>query len=251
MPRKPKGPLTRPCPRCHAPTGKPCTAPSGRLADVPHAARRNPTRPHRPDKANDGGHPTLLTPDLTEQITAALKLGVPITTAAQAAGIAPGTLFRWIAQADIDDPRYAPHREFREAVARARAEGQIRHVALLNKAAQGGYKRKELTRTFADGTTETEVTYADVEWRASAFVLERSYARDFSKRETLEVSQSDGVEVVPGVGAGDAASGAGLDAAGLDRLIANMGLFRARKEIEAGPAGGADEGIEDAEIVEG
>lgn len=241
------GPLSIACERCNAKPGKPCTTPRGKPADVPHLIRRNPVRAATQPTGRPGGP----TEDVTKQVTDALTLGVPLTTAALNAGIHPSTLHRWLARAESTDDLDAPYREFRDVIARARAAGQVRHVALINQAATRHIKSEEPILD-ADGKPvygkNGELLMKRVyeqDWRASSFILERSYGRDFGRREVIELGAADGVE--PAIGGGEVAGGGALDGAGVERIVANLAAFRAQKELEAGPA--ADEPV-DAELVE-
>jgi hypothetical protein len=212
--------LERTCPRCGAQPGQRCRGPNGKTTHI-HSPRRSPNRPQ------PVGRDTLLTPELTKNITQQLELGVPAVHAAQANGISYPTLMRWIANADDPSPAYDACRVFREEVARARARASARHVTLVNKAAQGGYTVKTRTITHVDGTREVEETKAAVDWRASAFILERNFPREFGRREVVELAQADGLVPQPG---GDQ-SAMVLDSAGLDRLADRLAMFRERRAL--------------------
>lgn len=132
---------------------------------------------------------------------------------------------------------------------RARARGMTTHVAIVTRAARGGMLKKHVTRTLPNGTVEEEREWAMPDWRASAFILERQAPAEFGRRETISVGPADGVEpaVDGSMASGDL--GSQLGKTGLERLAANLLEFRARQEIEAGPA---DEGADvvDAEVEE-
>lgn len=244
-PAAPKtGPLSRACPRCKAKPGVRCTAPSGRPSE-PHLPRRDPVRAEiRPA----GGRPGGPTPEVTEAIANALQLGTPLQASALAHGVPPSTLHRWLARAESEEEEDAAYREFRDVIARARAQGQLRHVALINQAATRHVKSEEPILDSEgrpvygrNGELLTKKVY-EQDWRASSFILERSYGRDFGKREIIELGAADGVEPALAGGAADTGGGV-LDGAGVDRIVGNLAAFRARKELEAGTVEG--------EVVEG
>lgn len=159
-------------------------------------SRRLPRRP---------GRRSALTPDVESRLLDAVTGGVPLVQAAAFAGVHPSTFHRWMQRAEEEQARRdaglppadaeTPFVQLAEKVTRARATAAVRSVAVLQKAAQGGYKTRERTRTFrdADGrrVTETEVDYAPPEWRASAWLLERSY-REFSKAHAVELAGPGG-----------------------------------------------------------
>lgn len=95
--------------------------------------------------------PTILTTDIHNRITDAIKKGAYFEDACDYAGIGTSTAYRWMAVADEDDhPNAAAWKEFRDSVTQARAQARIAHVATIRTAAQEG------------------------DWRASAWFLERS-----------------------------------------------------------------------------
>jgi len=75
-----------------------------------------------------GGRPTKLTDDRQARILALVGTGQFRSTAARAVGVAPETLFRWLAR---PEPRY---RRFRQAVLQAEAAAEVRLVAQMTEA---------------------------------------------------------------------------------------------------------------------
>lgn len=141
------------------------------------------------------GRPTLLTPEVQEQILAALAVGAAQAHAAECAGIGESTFYRWMERGEEED---APEefREFREAVTRTRARAAVDAVQLIQRIAVGGQVTKETTRTYRDPDTgerveETEVVRAPPDWRAAAWWLERAHPAQFS-RPRVEVTGPDG-----------------------------------------------------------
>lgn len=248
---KPTGPLSRPCPRCHQPAGKPCRIASGKTRP-PHAARRAPDS-RRALRAHPDGAPLQLTPETSDLICGALRVGTPLHLAAQAAGIHRATLHTWLARADSDAPEDAVFREFRDAALRARGMGAVRHVRQIDKAAQGRLVSEEPVFTpdgkavlGPDGKPLYKRRY-EMDWRASAFLLERGWPLEFGRREVVELQAGDAAELGGGA---TAAPAGGLAGEGIGRIVSNLGQFRARKELEAAETGGDGGPITDAEVVD-
>jgi transposase len=115
--------------------------------------------------ARKQGRPSKLTEDVQTKIIRAIQSGNWLETAASYAGVDASTVRRWMAKGEAEDSE-EPYRSFCAAVKQARAEAEIRAVALIQKAAQ-------------DGT-----------WQASAWYLERSHP-DRWGRKRLEITGAD------------------------------------------------------------
>ena len=178
------------CPTCGATNGNRCTTNTGNPAKHPHGSRLKgtPTPP---------GQPTKLTPKLTKRIAKHLRNGTTLTTAAQASGIGPTTLHRWLNQANIDGDDGAPFREFRDTLLRARAEGAAKLARQIVKAGGRRLKSEEAMADARGGPLLDEdgnILYKRVwedDWKALAFVLERSWAQEWGKRTTVAVEHQD------------------------------------------------------------
>jgi len=118
------------------------------------------------------GQPTKLTPDVLERLTEALKAGNYIETACTYAGIGASTYHAWVTKAEQDD---APkqYKDFLDAVKKARAEAEIRNVALIQRAASEGKN-----------------------WTAAAWWLERSQPARWG-RQTKVTQEISGVGGAP------------------------------------------------------
>lgn len=124
------------------------------------------------------GRPTKLTADIQQKIVSALTAGNYQETAAAYAGVARATFYNWLArgQAERDsiaaggkpNKSEAAYAEFLDAVESARAQAEIRSVALIQKAAN-------------DGT-----------WQAAAWYLERSHPQKWGRLNRTEISGPDG-----------------------------------------------------------
>jgi hypothetical protein len=156
-------------------------------------------------KPRGRGRPTLCTPETTQKILTAIETGVPITAAAQAAGIHYATLANWQNRgqnaADIAHnggtipQEEACYLDFFERVARARARGLEARLSRVVSIAEGGFVTKRTERTFQSKSgpvVEVEEAFSPPDWRALAWVLERSHREFFGKSERVELSGVDG-----------------------------------------------------------
>lgn len=141
-----------------------------------------------------------LTPQVAETIIAAVRAGNYVETAAAYAGVAAGTVWRWLQEADKPGAT-AAKREFREGMERARAEAQVRMVAAIQRDAAGGTVIREVTRTLRDGSVETEVTRTPPNGRVALEYLARTQPDRWGRNPTqpIEVTGPGGgpVEVTP------------------------------------------------------
>lgn len=123
------------------------------------------------------GRRPLLNPTTQERIVTAVRAGSYLDDAAALAGIGRPTLFEWLAkgreaQAKADrnetlTDRDRLYRDFTDAVETARAEAQLRNIAIIQKAAN-------------EGT-----------WQAAAWFLERTNPRKWGRYETVEIGHAD------------------------------------------------------------
>lgn len=123
------------------------------------------------------GRPPLLNAETQEKIVSAVRAGSYLDDAAILAGISRDTLFLWLrhgrdAQTRRDTAEKLTDREtlylnFFHAVESARAEAQLRNVAIIQRAAN-------------EGT-----------WQAAAWFLERTNPRKWGRHETVEIGVAD------------------------------------------------------------
>ena len=206
------GPLSRTCPRCKAEPGQPCITTTKRPYKGHHAARltrREPTT----------GRPTLCTPELTDHICSLLTAGTTLRTAATAAGIGQSTLFNWLNRGQSDHPDHRPYREFLERVTQARARGSADMARNIYEA--GLPREKPMLNpvtgnqaTAPDGEPLYEIDSWD--WKAHAWILERSYHGEWGKRSTLEITGGEDLGAVAG---GQVASALSTGAATVARAL--------------------------------
>jgi transposase len=122
--------------------------------------------------------PTKLTPQVQERVVSALNAGNYQDTAARYAGITRATFYNWLERGRIERERIAagekalkPERiylDFLDAVENARANAEVRSVALIQKAAN-------------EGT-----------WQAAAWFLERSHPQRWARLNRTEISGPQG-----------------------------------------------------------
>lgn len=121
-------------------TGTPCRNPAYENTDRCYAHLG--LKPH--------GRPSKLTDETAGQIVAMLRLGNYLNVAVRAAGVGQSTFDDWMKRGQTGLPDDEPYAELRGRVERARAEGQVRHVATVSRAAES-------------------------DWRAATWLLERQY----------------------------------------------------------------------------
>lgn len=85
----------------------------------------------------------------------AISQGAPIRTACRAVGVSRSTLYRWRHDHDIE-----------RRILKARLEGKLFHIRNINR-------------------------HAENDWRASAWLLERMYPKEFSRRTVIESPKRD------------------------------------------------------------
>lgn len=122
--------------------------------------------------------PTKLTKELQQKIISALTAGNYQDTAAAYAGISTSCFYNWLERGKKERDRLAAGEkakkteqiflEFVDAIESARAQAEVRSVALIQKAAN-------------DGT-----------WQAAAWYLERSHPQRWGRLNRTEISGPEG-----------------------------------------------------------
>lgn len=150
--------------------------------------------------------PSSLTEEVESRLLKAVRAGTPQREAVRHAGVGERTFYTWMSrgeaeQARQDDgapanPEEEPYRQFRQRVLRARADTAVGGVALIQSVARGGAVIRETKRRYRDPTSgemveETEVQRTAPDWRAAAWLLERSFRADFG-RGPVEVTGPGG-----------------------------------------------------------
>ncbi|MFK0231394.1 hypothetical protein ACIQUL_37140 [Streptomyces sp. NPDC090303] len=157
-------------------------------------AEKSPRRPRR------RGRPSLLTPAVMDLLIRATAVGLPMTQAADAAGVGRSTFLRWMSRGedvveekqhghlDVNSPD--PHAALYARVTRARAASAVRATGHIEEAARGAVV-SETYRTWTDPITgehrsERRVRRRPGDWRASAWFLDRLDPNPKSLDELLD-----------------------------------------------------------------
>ena len=101
------------------------------------------------------GRPSKLTPQVVAMILTAIRCGASNRIACEGAGICPETLCAWKRRGEAEPG--SEYSEFLQRLTRARQEGRISRLAMIQKAAK-------------------------MDWRAAAWLLERDMPDEFSLR---------------------------------------------------------------------
>lgn len=126
------------------------------------------------------GRPTKLTPELQEEICAAIRAGNYIEPSAARAGVDKSSLYSWFKKAGVEldrvrrgrdkgrncrvSARLQPYVDFLEAVKKAEAEAEARDVAIIAKAALK-------------------------QWQAAAWRLERKHYTRWGRKQAIEYKE--------------------------------------------------------------
>jgi hypothetical protein len=114
-------------------------------------------------------------PQITEAMASLIRSGVPISHAAAKCGVAYNTVCAWIDRAEprdgdgISDAKRELYAHFKDTIQRARAE---KVDALLRSIADAGNKRSKVT--------------GQRDWKAHAWILEKTEQQDFGHRAKIE-----------------------------------------------------------------
>jgi hypothetical protein len=112
------------------------------------------------------GRPSKLTPEVSKALVEALETGATQVAACNYAGISVDTVTGWLAAATVEGAK-AEFLEFADAYARATARRQVFHLNNIK-------------------------VHARHDWRASAWVLERTDPDDFGRRTVIQHANADG-----------------------------------------------------------
>jgi hypothetical protein len=209
------------------------------------------------------GRPSLLTKEREAHFLDIVKKGNHLTTACAVVGIGVSTLYRWLDQAHQADEDRAEgieltdaqrvYVEFRDGLALARAHAEMRAVAVIERAMEGGFVISERPIQDSDGdlkygpTGEVlyERTFTQPDGRLALNYLARSSPSVWGQNPTQRVEIS-----APGV-AGDGGQGGDLTEDQAVRLAAQLVAVEARRrEDEEQDRLELEAGVQDAEIVD-
>jgi hypothetical protein len=136
---------------------------------------------------------TTLTPRLQKALAKAVSGGIPLTHAAELAGVRATTVLEWVQRGEGRHPKRRAttlYAGFAAAIKKAQAQDQARRVGRIEQAARGGQVIAEKTTTVTkkDGSTVTtrEVRYSTPAWIADAWLLERTDPKRWGRRDRLD-----------------------------------------------------------------
>lgn len=151
------------------------------------------------------GRPTKLTLETQRTIAQAIRANAYPETAAALAGVNRDSFYEWLKRGAKEES--GPYREFSDTIKNALAVGQMRDLAVIDKAANGYdvEKTKTLVKDWVDDagkkvgnvvetTTERHREFA---WQAAAWRLERRYPRLWGRTERPDVPDLPGAEDRP------------------------------------------------------
>lgn len=150
--------------------------------------------PPRDNGKHPGGRPTKLTLETQNMIAQAIRANAYPETAAALVGIDRDTFYTWLKRGAKEIS--GPYKEFSDTIKKALATGQMRDLAVIDRAANGYDVEK--TRTLAKNlinaagkkignTIETTTErYREFAWQAAAWRLERRFPRLWGKVERPE-----------------------------------------------------------------
>jgi hypothetical protein len=167
---------------------------------------RVPAKPGRPAR--------LLEPGIKKAILDTLRVGVPISIACQASGIAEQSYRNWINRGHAEhearatgydaegnavepDPDEDPYVEFYLEVIQARSAAAIRNMGIVQAAAQGGQiienSKKRYKNDDGEWVEEETVKRTAPDWRAATWFMEKSFRSEFGKEATqVEITGAGG-----------------------------------------------------------
>lgn len=151
--------------------------------------------PPRTRRKHSGGRPTKLTPETQQTIAQAIRANAYPETAAALAGIDRDSFYEWLKRGVREES--GPYREFSDTIKKALAVGQMRDLAVIDKAANGYDVQKTRVVDGPDGKITTVETYREFAWQAAAWRLERRFPRLWSRMERPEVEELPGSQDRP------------------------------------------------------
>lgn len=166
-------------------------------------------------RSRQTGRPTKLTqPAATngeqlithgEQLITQLRLGLDLTAAAAATGIAAYTIHNWLragararalqTQGHPTSPKEQAYVEFLGAFEKARVEAELARLAIIQRVAAGGHVVTKTTVTYDPAGNEvSRIVVSETmrpEWTAAAWWLERSMPEKYRRRTEVVVDRDD------------------------------------------------------------
>lgn len=138
-----------------------------------------------------GGRRSKLTPELSAQICAFVRDGLPESTASELCGVSHDTVMEWLqrARGNSDRPARPEHVQFAQDLRQAIAASEQQLIGVIHKAATGYFVKKvERTTSEKDGTVVKRTREKRVDWTAAAWLLERRFAHRYSPKAEIKHS---------------------------------------------------------------
>lgn len=138
--------------------------------------------------------PTELTAERQERICKAIRYGLPLESAARAAGVTYKTLHNWRVRGESDGSGI--YFEFAEAVANALALFEFENAEIVFKGVRGGHKtetRIEKVKNTADVEvfeSTTRITIAPPSAKLALELLQRRLPKTWNKTTTLKLESN-------------------------------------------------------------
>lgn len=154
--------------------------------------------PDNDPPANPVGRPSLLTPEVIEDVRRLLPTCLYLETVADYIGVSRMSFHHWLKRGRKEAdrlskkgakprPREALYAEFFYVHKKSLAEGQLHDLGVIKKASAD---------QVIPGTDDTPPSIRKGEWQAAAWRLERRFPQQWGKKERTEVTGKNGGELV-------------------------------------------------------
>lgn len=130
------------------------------------------------------GRPTRLTPEIAEAIEKQVRLGAPVSVAAEALGLDGAMACEWVARGEGRDkrPKRKVYVQFAQRIKKAASEDVLRRIRRIDQAGEGGQVVARETITKPTGETIIREKWSEPQWTADMTHLERRYPQEWGRR---------------------------------------------------------------------
>ena len=173
-----------------------------------------------------GGRPSSLTDEVSAELCRLIgEDGLPDKDACAIAGVSTTRFYEWLKQGEA--AKTGKFREFRDGIKKARSQFKATHIGVVRRAAtEPSVEEKTVTRLLPSGETFAEhtVTTKPPTWQPSAWLLERKFPSEFSRRQLENVPTASAPEAAaPGETSADVPDYSNLSPAAFARDILGVG----------------------------